>query len=164
MAAGSLLWQNQLPHNKIINAQGSAIQVGCVKHVDAYGSLKSCEIEHTSEFYDVLINCSSYSALKDNSMPSQLLCYMHTKQTNPENCEGLHKALSLLPMNEGPELEERFVRNLEKPLSSIATIQNHIQVFLLTDTFLPFLTSLQWQRSSASPDHEFYTYSFFPPR
>lgn len=49
MIVGSLPWQNQPPHNKVIHEEGSAIQVGCVKHVDAYGSLKSSEIEHTSE-------------------------------------------------------------------------------------------------------------------
>lgn len=64
---------------KVVHTQGSATQVGCVQHVDAYGSLKSCGIEHTSQFYDALTNCSSSSTRKDDSVPSQLLCYLGIK-------------------------------------------------------------------------------------
>lgn len=39
MIVGPLLRRNQPPHNKVIHAQGSAIQLGCVKYVDAYGNL-----------------------------------------------------------------------------------------------------------------------------
>lgn len=55
--------EGQPPQNKVTHTQGNAIQVGCMKRGDGYGGLKSCEIEHTSQSYEALVNCSSYSSL-----------------------------------------------------------------------------------------------------
>lgn len=128
MAAGSLLRQNEPPHNKVIHAQGSAVQVGCVKHVDAYGSFKSCEIEHTSEFYDALINCVSCPIQHLRTILCHPNFFAIWVPNKPWEFWGSSKALGLLPRKEGTDPEERFGRNLENLPSSMGTMQNHIQM------------------------------------